>query len=89
MQRFSTFEIKELKLVYRVLHRNLMSHTDLMDAEFMEALQRWLQYRAGQDGVNLAIHAEWDAWLDGQAPASAPAAGNPRVIPLNLGEPKQ
>ena len=82
MQRFSVFELDELKLVYRVLHRNLLNEEALMDAEFVHSLQTWLQYRAGEDGVDLAHHAAWEAWLNGQ-PAPAPAGG--RVIQLDEG----
>jgi hypothetical protein len=84
MQRFSTFEITELKLVYRVLHQKLMSHMELMDADFLEVLQRWLQYRAAQDGVNLADHAQWDGWLNDRAAPSVEASATQRVIPLSL-----
>ena len=80
MQRFSVFELDELKLVYRVLHRSLLSEEALMDSEFLQSLQTWLQYRAGEDGVDLSDHALWDAWLKGQ-PAPVPAGG--RVIQFN------
>ena len=86
MQRFSAFEIDELKLVYRVLHQNLMSHMELMDGEFLQTLQSWLQYRAGQDGVDVSIHAQWDAWLKGQAPPAPSVGAEGRVIPLKLDE---
>ena len=46
MQRFSVFELDELKLVHRVLHGRLLSEEALMDAEFVHLLQTWLQYRA-------------------------------------------
>ena len=41
MQQFSTFDVDELKLVYRVLHQNLMAH-----------IERWMRisykiYNAG------------------------------------------
>jgi hypothetical protein len=84
MQRFSTFEIDELKLVYRVLHQNLMSHMELMDAEFLEALQSWLQYRASQDGVDVSVHAQWEAWLKGQAPPAPTVKPEGKVIPLTF-----
>ena len=84
MQRFSAFEIDELKLVYRILHQNLMSHMELMDAEFLQAMQSWLQYRAGQDGVDVSDHAQWDAWLKGKAPSVSSADPHGRVIPLSL-----
>jgi hypothetical protein len=84
MQRFSTFEIDELKLVYRVLHQNLMSHMELMDAEFLDALQSWLQYRATQDGVDVSVHAEWEAWLKGQASPASTMGAEGLVIPLTF-----
>ena len=84
MQRFSAFEIDELKLVYRVLHQNLMSNMELMDAEFLQALQSWLQYRAGQDGVDVSVHAQWEAWLKGEAPPPPTVGPEGRVIPLKL-----
>ena len=77
MQRFSVFELDELRLVYRVLHRNLLDEEALMDAEFVHTLQTWLQYRAGEDGVNLADHAAWEAWLNGRL---APIPSGGRVI---------
>jgi hypothetical protein len=82
MQRFSTFEIDELKLVYRVLHQNLIGHVELMDAEFLDALQTWLQYRSGEDGVDVSVHAQWEAWLKGQAPPVPTTGPEGRVIPL-------
>ena len=84
MQRFSAFEIDELKLVYQILHKNLLSNMELMDAEFMQAMQSWLQYRAGEDGVDVSDHAQWDAWLKGHAPPTAPLGPEGRVIPLKL-----
>ena len=85
MQRFSTFELAELKLVYRVLQRNLLDHPELMDSEFLETLQRWLQYRAGEDGVDVTDHARWVLWLDNTEPATTgPTANGQRVVPLSL-----
>jgi hypothetical protein len=67
MQRFSPFDLGELKLAYRALHAHLMEHVELMDTSFFEELQRWLQYRAGQEGVDVSDHAAWDAWLGNTA----------------------
>ena len=63
MNAFDHFNIRELKLVYRVLHQHLMEHLELMDAAFFDDLQRWLQARAKADGIDVANHGEWDAWL--------------------------
>ena len=84
MQRFSTFTLAELKLVYRVLQQNLLDHAELMDSEFLETLQRWLQYRAGEDGVDITDHAQWIRWLDNAGPTTATNGGQ-RVVPLSLG----
>ena len=90
MQRFSAFDIDELKLVYRILHQNLLSHMELMDAEFIEVLQTWLQYRAGEDGVDVSDHAQWDAWLKGQPIQAKTKPVGGTVIPLTIGsDPKQ
>ena len=82
MQQFSTFELSELKLVYRTLHAHLMEHIDLMETDFLTDLQRWLQYRAGEDGVDVADHAQWDAWLGGTYVSCEERMKNRRVIPL-------
>ena len=55
--------LEELKLVYRVLHRHLAEHTELMDTHFLIELQNFLHQRAQADGVDTANHSEWDAWL--------------------------
>jgi hypothetical protein len=55
--------LEELKLVYRVLHRHLGEHTELMDTHFLIELQRYLQDRAAQEGVDPSHHGAWDAWL--------------------------
>lgn len=56
-------ELEELKLVYRVLHRHLAEHTELMDSHFLIELQNFLQAKASADGVDTADHGAWDAWL--------------------------
>ena len=55
--------LEELKLVYRVLHRYLAKHTELMDTHFLIELQNFLHARASADGVDTANHSSWDAWL--------------------------
>ena len=55
--------LEELKLVYRVLHRYLAKHTELMDTHFLIELQNFLHARASADGVDTANHSAWDAWL--------------------------
>ena len=68
-QPLSYFDAADLKLVYRVLHKNLMSNLELMDSEFLERLQTWLQTCAQADGVDTSDHGQWDAWLGNRAVA--------------------
>lgn len=55
--------VEELKLVYRVLHAHLTEHLELMDTHFLLELQRFLQDRAIDDGVDPSDHSAWDVWL--------------------------
>ena len=56
-------DVEELKLIYRVLHRYLAKHTELMDTHFLIELQNFLHAQATADGVDTANHSAWDAWL--------------------------
>lgn len=61
-------ELAELKLVYRVLHDGLGNYPDLMDTEFLLALQRLLHEQAKADGVDVSDHGAWDRWVGHAAP---------------------
>jgi hypothetical protein len=58
------YQLTDLKLVYRVLHRHLLEEHELLDSILFHDLQTFLQRRARADGVDLADHAQWDAWLN-------------------------
>jgi hypothetical protein len=64
-----SYPLEELKLVYRVLHRHLSQHTELLDSRFFEDLQRYLHRKAQAEGVDIGDHGAWDIWL-GNAPVS-------------------
>jgi hypothetical protein len=53
----------ELKLIFRVLHRHLGDHPELMDTHFLLELQNHLQRAATDDGVDVSDHGAWDRWL--------------------------
>jgi hypothetical protein len=57
------YDIRELKLVYRTLHRALTTESDLMDSELMADLQEFLHTAAEQSGVDPTDHAALDRWL--------------------------
>lgn len=58
---------EDMKLVYRVLHRHLGEHLELMDAGFMDELQTALQRQAQEEGVDVGHHGAWDLWLGNDA----------------------
>jgi hypothetical protein len=55
--------LEELKVTYRVLHRNLTDYPDLMDSSFLDDLQHHLQSLARAQGIDTTDHGQWDAWL--------------------------
>lgn len=62
---FASFDLAELRQLYRALHAHLLDHPELLDSSFLLGLQRFLQGRAKESGVDLADHGQWDAWLSG------------------------
>jgi hypothetical protein len=63
------YPLAEQKLVYRVLHRHLAESPDLMDSAFLHDLQTGLQKAAAKEGVDVADHGQWDAWLGNEVVA--------------------
>jgi hypothetical protein len=61
--------LDDLKTIYRVLHRHLTEHTELLDNSFFADLQTYLHRAAQADGVDVGDHGAWDAWL-GNEPVS-------------------
>ena len=64
MSNLTAYDHDELKLIYRVLHANLLENLALMDSDFFCELQSSLQTLARLEGVDVSDHAQWDAWLD-------------------------
>lgn len=55
--------LDDLKVVYRALHKGLPRFPELMDGEFLLALQDFLHEEASKEGVDATDHAQWDEWL--------------------------
>ena len=70
MKPLDSYELTDLKRIYRILHGQLQNDFDLMDSELLHDLQTWLQARAGSEGVDVSIHAQWAAWLNDGKPVS-------------------
>ncbi|MFW5454830.1 hypothetical protein [Thioalkalivibrio sulfidiphilus] len=64
MRTLKEYPVNELKLIYQTLHASLPSEPELMDSLLLEDLQRFLQERASQDGVDVSTHSQWAGWLN-------------------------
>jgi hypothetical protein len=74
------YPLGERKLVYRVLHRYLAEHPELMDCGFLDDLQTGLQKAAQAEGVDVADHGQWDVWLGNEGVGCDVRMANRRVI---------
>lgn len=64
MRTLKEYPVNELKLIYQTLHASLPHEPELMDSLLLEDLQRFLQERASQDGVDVSTHSQWAGWLN-------------------------
>ena len=60
---FTNTSLKDWKLVYLVLYKNIGDNPDLMDVEFFSQLQTLLQRHAENQRINPLDHEEWIEWL--------------------------
>jgi hypothetical protein len=74
------YPLAEQKLVYRLLHRRLTECPELMDSAFLHDLQTALQRRAQAEGVDVADHGAWDAWLGNEAVSCEVRVGARKVF---------
>jgi len=65
MKTLADYDPNELRLIYRLLHGHLQDAFELLDSELLHDLQTHLQARARADGVDVSVHAQWAAWLNG------------------------
>jgi hypothetical protein len=82
MQPLSHFDAADLKLIYRILHKGLMQNLELMDSDFFERLQGWLQTCARSEGVDVSNHSEWDAWLGNRVVACEDRVADRRILSI-------
>ena len=76
----SDYPLSERKLVYRVLHKHLAEHPELMDSRFLDDLQRGLHVAAQSEGVDVSDHRAWDAWLGNKPVGCDVRMANRRVV---------
>jgi len=63
MKNLNEYPLSELKLIYSLLHLQIIEQPALMDSDLLHDLQRFLQSQATQDNVDISAHTEWAAWL--------------------------
>lgn len=63
MKTLDTYALSELKLIYTILHSQVLEHPGLMDSDLLQDLQSFLQSQASKDSVDVSDHGQWDEWL--------------------------
>ena len=63
MKNLNEYPLTELKLIYSLLHLQIVEQPSLMDSDLLHDLQRFLQSQATQNNVDISAHSEWAAWL--------------------------
>lgn len=63
MKNLNEYPLSEMKLIYSLLHSQVIDQPALMDSDLLHDLQTFLQSQATQDNVDVSTHAEWAAWL--------------------------
>ncbi len=63
MKNLAEYPLSELKLIYSLLHLQIIDQPALMDSDLLHDLQRFLQSQATQNNVDVSTHSEWAAWL--------------------------
>ena len=65
MKNLDSYPISELKLIYSILHSQVLEQPDLMDSDLLQDLQSFLQSQATKDSIDVSDHGQWDDWLKG------------------------
>ncbi|GMR15874.1 MAG: hypothetical protein BMS9Abin31_0168 [Gammaproteobacteria bacterium] len=64
MKNLDTYPLSELKLIYSVLHSQVLEQPNLMDSDLLHDLQSFLQTQAAKNNVDVSDHGQWDSWLN-------------------------
>lgn len=64
MKNINEYPLAELKLIYSLLHSQVLEQPALMDSDLLHDVQSFLQSQATQDNVDVSTHAEWAEWLE-------------------------
>jgi len=67
MKTIEQYNLEDLKVIYLLLHENIVTQPALMDSDLLQDLQTYLQQQARQQGIDVSLHAQWSSWLNGGA----------------------
>ena len=71
---FEQYDLKEWKLIYLTLHKSVSDNWDVMDLEFFNDLQKYLQEKAEKIGLDPLDHDTWINWLNNAKNTPSPSA---------------
>ena len=74
MNIFEQYDLKEWKLIYLMLHKSTSNNWDVMDLEFFNDLQIYLQGKAESIGLDPLDHDTWINWLNNVKNTPSPSA---------------
>ena len=63
MKKLDTYALSELKLIYSILHSQVLEQPDLMDSDLLQDLQSFLKSQATTDSVEVSAHGQWEIWV--------------------------
>ena len=63
MKNLNTYPLSELKLIYSILHSQVLEQPELMDSDLLQDSQSFLQSQAMKNDVDVSDHGQWDTWL--------------------------
>ncbi|MBT7035237.1 MAG: hypothetical protein HN973_00780 [Lentimicrobiaceae bacterium] len=64
MNTFEDYNLKEWKLIYVTLHKSVLTTPELMDIDFFNDLQTYLQKKAEKTNLDPIDHDTWINWLN-------------------------
>ena len=65
---FEKYQLDDLKTVYGTLSRSIAERPELLDSDFLQDLQTYLQKVASEKGYDVSLHADWENFLKGAGP---------------------
>ena len=71
---FEKYDLKEWKLIYLTLHKSCSNNWDVMDLEFFNNLQKYLQEKVEKIGLDPLDHDTWINWLNNAKNTPSPSA---------------